>query len=522
MVYSVSPPLQEQELSFQIQTNTPPIYEVTFDANTYATAPGFYRATSTNRDRPAPSEVQGDLVRFDGVTPDSSGNITVSVSILSRPADNFYNVGANAIQLLLNASNPGNPPAIVEQPQPTVAVSNGVVTLSVEAIGMGITYQWRDNGIALVNAAPYSGVDATTLVISPFTAAQQGQYSVAIFNAAGYVISEVATASISDFRITNDLVAEWQFNEKTGTNAPNSVAGGAPVEIQGTATWAPGVISNGLVFDGTTTWGFVSNFSPIATTAISGAAWVNINPSSYSIGNNVTLFRNEDGDFHETGGLVGQFSLELISDTNATMGLIPTATVGLSTLNGYAQVSAQPQEITTSGWHHLAFTADGAQLRLYVDGSNVAHVDYSGSIAGLPGYPLTQTWISVGARTTTDTNSGPPVDLDVTTGPNFLPGELDDMALWTRALTAAEVQAIYQAGLRGMPLSSVVETNSATSPKLTATQSGGNIVISWTPSGGSLQASAALGSGASWSAVTTNNPAAVPIGDGPSFFRVAR
>jgi hypothetical protein len=517
LVYSVSPPYQVQELSFQIQTNTPPIYEDTFNANTYATAPGFYRATSTNADKPA----AGDVVRFDGVTPDSSGNITVSVSILSIPAS-VRNVGVNAIQLLLNAPNPGNPPKIVEQPQPAGALSNGMLTLTVDAVGAGLSYQWRYNGVALFNGAPYSGVDTATLVISPFTAAQEGQYSVAIFNAAGYVISEVATAEISTFTITNGLVAHWPFDQTSGSNAPNTVPGGAPVQVQGTAAWGAGEVSNALVLDGTTTWGYVSNYTKPAT-AITGSAWVNIDTANYTLGNNIDIMRNMQGDFASTGGNVGQFSLELTSDTNATVGLIPTVDIGLSSLNGLVTVSAPSSlEITTNGWHHLAFTADSAELRLYLDGQEVGSAPYTGALAGGAGFTLDQDWISVGARATSDTNSTPPVDLDVTTGPDLLPGRLDDMGLWTRALTAAEIQDIYQGGLKGLSLAQVVESLPASGPTVSATLSGKNIVISWTPSGGALQSSAALGSGAIWSTVTTNNPATVPIGAGPSFFRVAR
>ena len=520
LVYSVSQEYQEQSLSFQIQTNTPPVYEETFDADTYATAPGFYRVTSTNVDKPAP----GDLVRFDGVTPDSSGNITVSVNILSIPAST-RNVGVNAIQLLLNPPNPGNPPTIVEQPQPAVALSNGVVRLSVDAVGNGLSYQWRYNGVALLNAAPYSGVDTATLVISPFTAAQQGEYTVAIFNAAGYVVSEIATASVSDFQITNGLVAEWLFNETSGTNAPNLVAGGAPAWIQGTAAWAPGVISNGLVLDGSTTWGFVSNFSPTASTAISGAAWVNVNISNYSVGTNAIIFRNMQDVFNGPIDLIGQFSLELDANTNGTLGLVPTAYIGLyaccSQIN-YAVVSAPNYQITNSGWHHVAFTADGAQLRLYVDGADVSDINYNRDTGGTPLSPLNQPWISIGVMCVSDPTITPPVDIDTYYGPSYLPGELDDMALWNRAITAEEVRGIYQRGLEGLPLSFVVEQPAEVTPILTVTHLASDFMISWSPLGGALQSSAALGFGAIWSTLTTNNPAILPIGAGTSFFRVAQ
>jgi hypothetical protein len=58
-------------------------------------------------------------------------------------------------------------------------------------------------------------------------------------------------------------------------------------------------------------------------------------------------------------------------------------------------------------------------------------------------------------------------------------------------------------------------------PQLRAVISSNNLMISWNTAGGTLQSAPAL-SGAStvWSAVTTNNPAIMPIGGGTSFFRV--
>jgi len=59
-----------------------------------------------------------------------------------------------------------------------------------------------------------------------------------------------------------------------------------------------------------------------------------------------------------------------------------------------------------------------------------------------------------------------------------------------------------------------------TQPKLAYTRAGANLTISWTPTGGHLEKSAAVGTGAAWTTVGTANPATVPIGAGNQFFRV--
>ena len=58
----------------------------------------------------------------------------------------------------------------------------------------------------------------------------------------------------------------------------------------------------------------------------------------------------------------------------------------------------------------------------------------------------------------------------------------------------------------------------ANAATLTATTSGGNLVISWTPAGGHLQSSTALGG--SWTDAGTANPATIPMTGAAKFFRV--
>jgi len=58
--------------------------------------------------------------------------------------------------------------------------------------------------------------------------------------------------------------------------------------------------------------------------------------------------------------------------------------------------------------------------------------------------------------------------------------------------------------------------------QMTASLSGGNIVISWTPAGGHLESTPALnGVGLNWQSLGTANPSTNPITSGSQFFRVA-
>ncbi len=100
-------------------------------------------------------------------------------------------------------------------------------------------------------------------------------------------------------------------------------------------------------------------------------------------------------------------------------------TLGKSQIN---QVSSTAR-ITDTNWHHVAVTKRGTAVLFYVDG--VAHVapTYSsgGYTFGAPGY-IGAWWNPYGQ-----------VD-------NSFYGAIDELAVYNRGLTAAEIQAIYAAG----------------------------------------------------------------------------
>lgn len=81
-------------------------------------------------------------------------------------------------------------------------------------------------------------------------------------------------------------------------------------------------------------------------------------------------------------------------------------------------------------WHHLVYTYDGGQSTIYVDGVNVSTREFEpGEIDNCEGSPLFigRRWID-----------GEFVAL------NSFNGELDDIGIWNRSLSAAEVVNIYQ------------------------------------------------------------------------------
>ncbi|MBN9689351.1 MAG: immunoglobulin domain-containing protein [Verrucomicrobia bacterium] len=470
IAYLVGIPLQFQNANYTVVGKTTSTYYVrVINADEYNAAPGFYRGVSTNPN----SRDLATYVRFDNVEADAAGTIQLQWETLTPPT---YDRGApvNAIQLLLNSTPAPPPPAITLQPQPTTGLANGQVSLSVTATGTGLTYQWRKNGRNLPDGGNISGATTSTLVISNLSPDDEAIYNVAIFNTGGSVVSRNASVSISQFAIDEALVGYWKFDQSSGGSAVNSVAGGSPATVTGSASWVQGQIANAFGFDGAS-YLFVDNYAK-ANRALSVSGWVNV---AAGVGADVSFVRNAIGGLGVNPA--GQFELGLIYDANTFEARL-SAAIG----SGPNIVRATaPGAFPTGAWQQVAFTADGAQVRLYLNGVEVASADYQGAI-NAPAIP----WLSMGARLSND-DQEPPVLGPDGTNPNYLTGPLDDLGIWNRRLSAEEVSQIFTIGKAGKPLTDVVITPPS-NPTFTGfrVNPDGSVTVSWT--GGILEASGTL------------------------------
>jgi hypothetical protein len=506
LVYMVNAPLQFQKVSLLVEGAANQTYYIRpMNSDEYKPAPGFYRGSSTDPNAPSVA----NFIRFDNVQPLGGAGGTIVLTM--TPLTSYdREVGVNGLQLVLNAPNVGAPPAITTQPLPTVAAAGATAQLSVAASGNDLTYQWRKNGRNLPNGGNVSGVTTPNLVISNVSTNDVAVYNVAVFNAAGSVVSKNASLRLSKYDIADALVGHWKLDETGGLVAANAISGGQPGNVTGAASWAAGRIANAFSFD-SATYMLVNDY-PKATEAIAGSAWVKLDPSTAG---DMAIFRNGHSDFNATGGdlkVLGQFELGIIYDT-AGGALWPTAAIGIAPNVARATASTG---LSVNAWHHLAFSGDGAQLRLYVDGQQVASSDYLGKIN-----PAMMDWISIGARLVVDTNT-PPAVPDPTT-PAYMFGQVDDIGLWTRGLAPDEVTGIYQAGQQGKALDTVVVTPPVTEPpKISGiSQAGGNVTVTWT-GGGTLYSSPSL-SAPNWTTTADSDGSfTAPLGTGNLFFRVQR
>ena len=138
--------------------------------------------------------------------------------------------------------------------------------------------------------------------------------------------------------------------------------------------------------------------------------------------------------------------------------------------------------------HHFAVTCDAEQLILYVD--------------GMAGTPVAETnWVP---NNTDDIVVGHDSD----SGGRHFNGQLDELVIYARALSAAEVQA-----LAGKPVLQIVRS------------APGEATVSWpqTVSGFRLQTNNTLNPGGWGNAASgTNNPVAIPTSSSPGFYRLVK
>jgi concanavalin A-like lectin/glucanase superfamily protein len=248
----------------------------------------------------------------------------------------------------------------------------------------------------------------------------------------------VFVASGVSLAATPDLVAAYGFEENAGPVTADASGNGLTAVLVG-ATWTTqGKYGNALDFDGTTSWVTVVHDAPALklTTAMTLEAWVKRTAAASQWTD--VVYKGNDNYFlassTSTGGRPAAGGI--FGTTNATV-------VG-------------PAALPVGTWVHLATTYNGSNLRLYVNGSQVASINRTGALA-TSGFPL-----QIGG--------------DSFYGQRFT-GTIDEVRIYKRALTQAEIQADMAAPL-------VVPASDTTPPSAPETLaslafSGTTIKLSW-------------------------------------------
>jgi len=504
IAYSVGRPaeFENSDLAVVGATSSPTNYIRIQNSDEYKASPGYVRGSSTNS---AVRDV-ANYIRFDNVSPDANGQINLFVV---PEMVNVARAVLNGVQLLINPPAVGTPPQITTQPLSENLTPSSTAVLSVVVSGTPtITYQWRKNGSNLSDGGNISGSKTAQLTLTGLAATDAGIYTVFVQNGAGSLSSSPAVLTLFNGSITDRLVAHWTFDDGAGMVASNSVASGQPGALQGytdNSAWGAGQIGGSLSFDGQSQWVSVSDFAK-PDTALTVSAWVNADTFSNGDSSEPTIIANP-GVVTSDGRSLSPFELGL----NATDGDLTSLVA--SGPNNHVIREGTPNPLVLSTWHHVLLIADGAQVALYRDGIKLGVADYSGNIEAAAAACL-----GIGGYQDV-TNCG---SLNPTRNGLWV-GKLDDIGIWTRALGADEITAIYNAGLAHKDLSTV--STAPLNVSLSVSLSGANLTISWPASatGYTLESKTSLSSG-TWTAVTgvVNNSVTVSTATGSKFFRLRK
>jgi hypothetical protein len=221
--------------------------------------------------------------------------------------------------------------------------------------------------------------------------------------------------------IYTGLIAYWNFDDINSSGDPQDYLGvNNPIARDGAAQTSDGKFGKGFTFDGNDDNVYFNNTGTVlacdASSAQTRALW-------FKAATGLLTYQGLIGDFSNFGY---GWSVAVCSDGHA------------SCSNSYTVVNDGGGEyygstvISDGNWHHMVVTYDpsaGNKFTVYLDGSLDANFDQTPQDDGNNFFGLTVGWIYH--------SDG---------GNSSFNGEIDEVMIWDRVLTAAEVESLYEAG----------------------------------------------------------------------------
>jgi len=281
-------------------------------------------------------------------------------------------------------------PEITSQPQEQTVYEDTNVSYSVTAEGKYLTYQWKKDGVDLTGET-----NATLNITDANATLHDGNYSVVVSNDFGSVESDLTEVLVKD-GILNGLVGWWKFDETSGTVAYDSSGNGNDGNLMNGPAWTTGKIGGALSFDGVNDYVNLGFVLPMTYTKV---AWVI--KTGTSRGNILSYNMSHSFWVDSSGYLAVQHYYS---------GSVKIADGVHFPLNQWMQVGS-------------TYNADTKTISLFKNGSLVST---SNNIQEL----------SANVRAYVGTYNSS----------NFWTGLIDDVRIYDRALSAEEVQALYNLG----------------------------------------------------------------------------
>ena len=289
-------------------------------------------------------------------------------------------------------------PEITNQPQSSTIYAGQNASYSVTAEGKYLTYQWKKDGVDL------TGETNATLNITDANATQHdGNYSVVVGNDFGSVESEEVVLDVNT-TLLNGLVGWWKFDETSGTVAYDSSGNGNHGTLTNGPTWTDGKIGGALSFDGENDYVNLGNvYNNLDDLTIS--SWVRCSSID-----NTKSYRT----------IIAKKYIFVVNVATDIMKYSTNFSNGSGWTGGASSVST----VSLNEWEFISVTRLEGMFSLFVN-SSFEKSSSNNSIG------------SNNINTFIGNNSG--------TNYHFK-GLIDDVRIYDRALSAEEVQVLYNLG----------------------------------------------------------------------------
>ena len=222
------------------------------------------------------------------------------------------------------------------------------------------------------------------------------------------VFSGVGSTSSAYIHPPSGLVNWWP-----GDGNASDIQGSSNGTLTNGATFGTGKVGQAFSFDGADDLVALAA-QPAISTALTIEGWVNFDSANFD--NYQVIFNNNQVLFRKNASTEGnKFSIFVTLTDNSV------------------EPRAQSTTVPTAGtWHHVAGTWDGTTLRIYVNGTPEGSSTRQGTLTS-----TTATQAQIGRGHLSSLTLFP------------LDGRIDELSIYNRALTASEIQAIFNAGSAG-------------------------------------------------------------------------
>jgi uncharacterized repeat protein (TIGR01451 family) len=375
------------------------------------------------------------------VASNAPASVTNTVTVSGGGEVNTANSSASdvtAITSVPDTQPPTAPPsasATASGPQITVSW-----TAATDNVGVTAYHIERCPGASCSNFAEVGSTASLSYVDSGLAASTSYSYRVRAGDAAGLLGPYSPSATATTGALPSGLVGAYSFDEGLGTTAGDGSGNGNTGTLSG-ATWTTaGKYGNALSFNGTSSRLTIADASSLdLTNAMTLEAWVQ--PSVTLSGWRSIVTKDVDRYY-------------LMASSNPQNRPAVGGTFGTTNQNVFGTAS-----LAVNTWIHVAATYERTTIRLYVNGVQVAS----------------------GAQTAAISTSNSALTIGADSYGEYFNGLIDEVRIYNRALTAAEIQADMATPLGG---SAGLDTTPPSAPSnLTATPtSASQIQLSWSAS----------------------------------------